>query len=162
MLVACTAPALAAPGALPDLGPGVTIARMATGGTVIVRPAQGAPVAAVELWFRAPSTGFGAKPALGIARLAAQMVASSKPIVGPPLGLAVSDVGGRLAITTYTESVAVSAVVPASGARDIVKAMTTAFFAPVATEDGFRSAQRDVAQEALISNFDPETAVRDA
>jgi predicted Zn-dependent peptidase len=147
---------------LPDLGPGVTIARMSTGGTVIVRPAQGAPVAAVELWFRAPSTGFGPKPALGIARLAAQVVAASKPIVGLPLGKAVSDIGGRLAITTYTDSVAVSAVVPATSARDIVKLMTTAFFAPVATEDGFRLAQRDVAQEALISKFDPETAVRDA
>ena len=90
------------------------------------------------------------------------MVAASKPIVGEPLGKAVSNVGGRLAITTYTDSVAVSAIVPATAARDIVKIMTTAFFAPVATDDGFRLAQRDVAQEALISNFDPETAVRDA
>jgi predicted Zn-dependent peptidase len=155
-------PVGAATGELPNLGPGVTVAQLATGGTIIVRPAQGAPVAAVELWFRAPSTGFGPKPALGVARLAAQVVAASKPIVGEPLGRTVSDVGGRLAITTYTDSVAVSAVVPAASARDIVKAMTTAFYAPVATEEGFRLAQRDVAQEALISNFDPEIAVRDA
>jgi len=154
--------ASAAPDQLPDLGSDATVARMPSGGTVIVRPAQGAPVAAVELWFRAPSTGFGETPRVGIARLAAQVVAASKPIVGEPLGKAVADAGGRLAISTYTSSVSVSAVVPATAARDVVRMMTTAFFAPVVTDDGFRLAQRDVAQEALIAGFDPETTVRDA
>jgi predicted Zn-dependent peptidase len=127
-----------------------------------VRPAQGAPVAAIELWYRAPSTGFGPKPQPSIARLAAQAVAASKPIIGDPLGKLVRDIGGRLAITVYTDSVEISALVPASGARAIVKAMTTAYFAPVTTEQGFRSAQRDVGQEALFSPFDVETVVRDA
>lgn len=161
-LILAALPANAATGELPDLGPNVTVGRLPEGGTVIVRPTQGAPVAAVELWYRAPSTGFGAKPLPALARLAAQAVAGSKPLVGQTLGQTVAAVGGRLAITVYSDSVAISAVVPASAARTIVKAMTTAFFAPVATDEGFRAAQRDVSQEAFISTFDAETAVRDA
>jgi predicted Zn-dependent peptidase len=146
----------------PSLGSNVTVQTLPAGGTVIVRPSMGAPVAAIELWYRAPSTGFGAKPMSSVARLAAQVVAASKPLVGDPLGKVVGDLGGRLTITVYTDSVAVAAVVPASGARAVVKSMTTAFFAPVITDDGFRVAQRDVEQEALFGGFDPETVVRDA
>ncbi len=152
----------AATGEVPNLGPSVTVGSLPSGGTVIVVPAQGAPVAAIELWYRAPSTGFGTKPLPSLARLAAQVVAASKPIVGESLGKVVADAGGRLAITVYSDSVSVSAVVPSAAARKIVRTMTTAFFAPVTTEDGYHAAQRDVEQEALISNYDAETVVRDA
>jgi predicted Zn-dependent peptidase len=147
---------------LPNLGSDVTVSRLPAGGTAIVRPEQGAPVAAVELWFRAPSDGFGAKPVPAIARLAAQTVAASKPIVGDPLGKVVAAVGGRLSITVYSDSVSVSAVVPSNEAAPVVAAMTKAYFAPVVTDDGFRSAQHEVAQESLIATFDAETVVRDA
>ncbi|GAC1496507.1 MAG: hypothetical protein NVS3B17_07150 [Vulcanimicrobiaceae bacterium] len=146
----------------PDLGVNTTVGRLPSGGTIIVHPGQGAPVAAIELWYRAPSTGFSEKPTPGIARLAAQSVAGAKPIVGDALGKIVSDTGGRLSITTYSDSIAITAVVPATAARKVVKAMTTAYFAPVTSEDAYRSAQRQVAQEALISTFDAEAVVRDA
>jgi len=152
----------AATGDLPNLGSRVTIGNLPEGGTYIVRPASGAPVAAIELWYRAPSTGFGAKPVPSLARLAAQVVAGSKPLIGDPLGKQVSDVGGRLAITVYSDSLSIAAVVPSQDARKITKSLTTAFFAPVVTDDGFRFAQRDVAQEALLQSFNPETIVRDA
>ena len=161
LLILTASPSVAAPAAL-DLGPNVTVEKMSAGGTVIVRPSAGAPVAAVELWYRAPSTGFGPKPQPSIARLAAQVVAASKPLIGDPLGKVVNDMGGRLTITVYSDSIAVAAIVPASGARRVVRAMTTSFFAPVVTDDGFRSAARDVEQEALFTGFDPETVVRDA
>lgn len=162
VLVLAASPSLAATGDLPDLGHGVTVSRLASGGTAIVRPSQGAPVAAIELWYRAPSTGFGAKAQPALARVAAQVVAASKPIVGDSLGKAVSDVGGRLAISVYSDSIEVSAVVPTQSARSIVKTMTTAFFAPVATQDGYQYAQRDVRQEALFSTIDLETVARNA
>ncbi len=159
-VLAC-APANAA-SANVGLGSAVTITSLPVGGTAIVCPARGAPVAAVELWYRAPSTGFGARPEPGIARLAAQTVAASKPIVGAALGRTVADVGGRLSITVYGDSVEVSALVPATNSRDVVKAMTTAYFAPVTSDDGFRLAQRDVGRDALFSSFDVESLVRDA
>jgi predicted Zn-dependent peptidase len=160
-LAASALPAGAATGSLPDLGPGVTVGRLAAGGTYIVRPLSGPPVAAIELWYRAPSTGFGSAPTTGLARMAAQVVAASKPIVGESLGKLVAEIGGRLAITVYSDSISIAATVPASGARDVLKAMTTDYFAPVVTDDGYRFAQRDVAQEAFIAGFDPETVARD-
>ncbi|GAC1306071.1 MAG: hypothetical protein NVSMB21_08410 [Vulcanimicrobiaceae bacterium] len=162
LLVWAASPALAATGELPDLGPNVTVGRLPQGGTVIVRPTQGSPVAAIELWYRAPSTGFGAKPIPALARMAAQSVAGSKPLTSKTLGQTVAAAGGRLAITVYSDSIAISAVVPSNAAKTIVKAMTSSFFAPVTTEDGYRMAQRDVAQEAFIATFDAETVVRDA
>jgi predicted Zn-dependent peptidase len=152
----------AATGDLPNLGARVDVGHLAAGGEYIVRPALGAPVAAIELWYRAPATGFGAKPVPSVARLAAQVVASSKPIVGDTLGKQIADVGGRLGITVYSDSISISAVVPAQAARDIVKAMTTAYFAPVITDDGYRGAVRDVQQEALLESFNPESVARDA
>ena len=159
---ALSAGARAATGDLPDLGSRVAVGRLPQGGTYIVHPTSGAPVAAIELWYRAPSTGFGPKPVSSLARLAAQVVAASKPLVGDPLGKQVSDAGGRLAITVYSDSVSIAAVVPSQEARRITKSLTTAFFAPVVTDDGFRFAQRDVAQEALLQSFNPETIVRDS
>ena len=162
VLVLAATPARAATGDLPDLGHGVTVSRLATGGTAIVRPAEGAPVAAIELWYRAPSIGFATKAQPALARVAAQVVAASKPIVGEALGKTVADVGGRLAISVYSDSVEISAVVPTQSARAIVKTMTTAFFAPVVTQDGYQFAQRDVRQEALFSTLDLETVARNA
>jgi predicted Zn-dependent peptidase len=148
---------------LPTLGRGIAVAHLQGGyGTVIVQPASGSPVAAVELWFRAPSVGFGAKPLPSVARLAAQTVASSDPLVGSSLGDRVNAVGGKLAINAYGDSVSVAALVPAAAARDIVKSMTIAFFSPVVTDAGFTSAVRDVTMEALFAGFDPEAVVRDA
>jgi predicted Zn-dependent peptidase len=147
---------------LPQLGQRVAVSHIqGSAGTVIVEPAAGAPVAAVELWFRAPSIGFGAKPQPSLARVAAETVAASKPIVGPSLGEAISTVGGKLTINAYGDSIAVAALVPSDAARDIVKSMTVAFFSPVVTADGFAEAGRDVATEALVSGFDPASVVRD-
>jgi predicted Zn-dependent peptidase len=152
----------AATGTLPDLGPTTVVGTLPSGGTVIVRPAEGSPVAAVELWYRAPSTGFDSKGKTGLARLAAQAVAASRPIIGDSLSRVVESAGGRLSISVYGDSVAITATVPATAAQAVVKAMTTAYFAPVISLEGFATAQRDVASEAFVASFDPETLVRDA
>ncbi|MGH7728720.1 MAG: M16 family metallopeptidase [Vulcanimicrobiaceae bacterium] len=156
------AAAPAAQAMLPNLGPGVSVGRLPTGGTYVVSPLAGAPVAAVELWYRAPATGFGSKPTPSLSRLAAEVVAASQPLVGKPLGSQIADAGGRLVIDAYNDSIEISALVPAASASAIVRAMTTAYFAPVVADDGYREAQQDVAQEALFSSFDPEAAIRNA
>jgi predicted Zn-dependent peptidase len=156
----------AAPGGAADvvnLGARVTVGHVqGDSGTAIVQQASGAPVAAIELWYRAPSAGFEATPLPSLSRLAAQVVAASKPLVGPSLGEAVNAAGGKLAITAYGNSVAISALVPSDAAASIVKAMTVAYFSPVVTSDGFKTATRDVVTDALFASFDPQTTVRDA
>ena len=137
-------------GALPD------------GGISVTQSMGGAPAATVELWYRAPSTGFGATPVVSLARLAAETVLASKPLAGKPLGTIVSEAGGRIAVNVYGDSIAISVSAPAQAASVLVRAMTTAFFAPVITEDGYHEAQQTVAQAALISGFNPDDFTRDA
>jgi predicted Zn-dependent peptidase len=134
----------------------------AAGPQVIVRETPGAPLASLEIWFRAPSAGFEAKQTPGLARLAAQVVSASKPIVGESLDRVVGDLGGRLTISAFSDSVSVTAVVPSGGARRVLSAMTRAYFSPVLSEDGYRSAARAVSIDAAIQSFNPEVVGRDA
>jgi predicted Zn-dependent peptidase len=161
LLAAAPLSARAGAGDLPDLGPSVSVDKLEAGGTAIVHSMGGAPVAAVELWYRAPSMGFAAKPVSSLARLAAQSVAASKPLVGPGLGSLVNELGGRLAISVFPDSIEISALVPASSAQRVVRTMTTAYFAPVLTTEGFGAAQQDVVREAALERFNPETLLRD-
>jgi zinc protease len=131
------------------------------GGTYIVRPLGGAPVAAISLWYRASSSGFGATPSPGIGRLAATAVAASQPITGTPLGTFINGLGGRMAISAYPESVAISLLVPADRAELAVRALTRSFFAPVLTDGGLQAARRTVAEEAAIRSLSPESSIQD-
>jgi hypothetical protein len=147
----------------PDLGPRVTVGHVqGESGTAIVQQSSGSPVAAIELWYRAPSVGFQTTPLPALSRLSAQTIAASKPLIGPALSDAVTAVGGRLDITAYGNSIAISALVPSTAAASIVKAMTVAYFSPVVTADGFKSATRDIVTDALFASFDPQVTVRDA
>jgi predicted Zn-dependent peptidase len=135
---------------------------LAGGGRYIVRPVAGAPVAAVSLWYRAPSSGFpGSTPAPGIGRLAATAVAASQPIIGVPLGTYIGSLGGRMSISAYPESVAVSVLVPADRAALAIRAMTRSFFAPVLTDAGLGDARRAVAEEAAIRTLNPDAVIAD-
>lgn len=148
---------------MPDLGPRVTVGHVqGESGTAIVQQSAGSPVAAIELWYRAPSIGFDATPLPALSRLSAQTIAASKPLIGEALGDAITAVGGRLDITAYGNSIAISALVPANAATAIVKAMTVAYFSPVVTADGFKSATRDIVTDALFASFDAQVTVRDA
>jgi predicted Zn-dependent peptidase len=135
---------------------------LAGGGSYIVRPQRSLPVAAVELWFRAPSVGFARDPVPGISILAAKAIAASVPITGTALSRFVGDMGGKLAVSSYPDSINVSALVPANRAGDVVRAMTSVYFTPVLTAAGLRTARGDVVQEALIRSFDSDEVLRDA
>ena len=164
-LLVCAAPAPgSAQTAPPAASPPATGAASGTlpgGVTYQVRPDRDAPAAAVALWYRAPASGFGAKPQPGIARLAAAAVAGSAPLTGTPLSRLVERYGGRISVAAYPDSVAVTALVPPERAVDTVRAMTTDYFAPVVGQDGLTLAQRDLAEDAVYRSFDPEQALED-
>src|SRR5580658_2894742 len=127
---------LPAQAAAPSLGSGVSSGTLPGGGSYIIRQQGAVPVVAVELWYRAPSVGFAKDPIPGIALLAAKAVAASVPITGTPLGRFVSQMGGKLSIAGYPDSVDVSALVPANRAADVVRLMTSVYFTPVLTAAG--------------------------
>jgi predicted Zn-dependent peptidase len=148
--------------AAPQAPANLTSGALAGGGQYVISHTEIAPVAAIALWYRAPSSGFDAAGVPGLGRLAAATVAGSAPITGTPLGRYVSDLGGRIAISTYPDSIAISVLVPAEDAASIVHAMTVSFFAPVVTADGLKLAQRDVGEEAFFRQFNSEQTIDDA
>ncbi len=135
---------------------------LAGGGTYLVRPTAGAAVAAIALWYRAPSSGFDAPAIPGLGRVAAAAVAASQPVTGTSLAQFVRQTGGRLSVTAYPESVAISLLVPADRAGSAVRALTRSFFAPVLTDNGLVLARRSVAEDGAIRALNNDAAITDA
>jgi predicted Zn-dependent peptidase len=126
-----------------------------------LRPDPAQPAAAVALWYRAPAGGFDAAPTPGLARLAAATVTASAPITGTSLAQLVERAGGRLSISAFPDSIAITALVPPDRVAQTVRAMTADFFAPVATADGLAIGRRDAGEDALLRSLEPD-AIEDA
>lgn len=155
---------LSTPGAGPDTStvPLPLTGTLSGGGTYLIRPAGGAAVAAVALWYRAPAAGFEGDAVPGLGRLAASAVAASQPVTGTSLSAFVHQTGGRLSISTYPESVAISVVVPADRAAAAVRAMTRSYFSPVMSEPGLVMARRSVIEDGTVRAYDRGAAITDA
>jgi predicted Zn-dependent peptidase len=135
---------------------------LAGGGTYLIRPEGGAAVAAVALWYRAPAAGFATDAVPGLGRLAANAIAASKPVTGTALSQFVRQAGGRLSVTAYPESVAVSVLVPADRAADAVQALTRSYFAPVLSDAGLALARQNVLEDGVVRGYDNDAAITDA
>ena len=152
---------LSSAGAGSDAGAPLT-GTLAGGGTYLIRPAGGASVAAVALWYRAPSSGFATPAVPGLGRVAASAVAASKPVTGTALSQFVRQIGGRLNVSAYPESIAISVLVPADRAADAVRALTRSYFAPVLTDAGLGLARQNVLEDGSIRGYDHDAAINDA
>jgi len=131
------------------------------GGSYVLLPDASIATAAVDLWFRAPAIGFGSTPVPGTSRLAATAIAASKPLLGESLSARVAQYGGRIALSVYPDAVSIGVSVPADRARDILGAMTTAYFSPVLTQDGLTRGLQEVARATLERNFKPDETLHD-
>lgn len=126
----------------------------------MVQPDPAVASAVVELWFRAPAAGYDdATPALS--RIAATAVAASTHLHGTSLSELSKNMGGSLTIDAYPDIVSIVINAPASRTREIVRALTAAFFVPSISSDGLRSALRDEAVAVQEENFEPHAALRD-
>jgi predicted Zn-dependent peptidase len=132
------------------------------GAAYVYRPVADAHVAAVALWFRAPSAGFDTPAVPGLARLAADTVAASQPMTGVSLLAFVDGIGGRLSIEVNPESIGVSALVPAGQAAATVRALTRAYFVPVVTDDGVGDAKRTELINDQLHAASSEALIQDA
>lgn len=147
--------------AAPDAGSPLT-GTLAGGGTYLVRPEGGANVAAIALWYRAPSSGFDTPAVPGLGRVAASAIAASEPVTGTSLADFIRQTGGRLTVTAYPESVAISLLVPADRAGSAVRALTRSFFAPVLTDAGLAQARRNAAEDGAIRDLNHDATITDA
>lgn len=136
--------------------------KLSGGGTYLIRPQGGADVAAIALWYRAPAAGFGSEAIPGLGRLAMTAVAASQPVTGTSLATFVRQVGGRLNVNAYPESVSVSLLVPADKGADAVQELTRAFFAPVLDQAGLNAARRAVLADGEVRDFDHGAQITDA
>lgn len=132
------------------------------GASYVYQPLAGAQVATIALWFRAPSAGFDEPRVPGLARLAADTVAASRPITGVSLSDFVDGIGGRLTIEVNPEAVGISVLVPAGQAAATVRALTRSYFAPVITDEGVGDAQRIELIDGQLHAASPQGAIQDA
>ncbi len=117
--------------------------------------------AALDLWFRAPASGYD-EAAPGIARLAATAAAAAPLESGKSLVTLVRGLGGRLAINVYPDLVDISASVPASAARRVIAAMSAAYFAPAIDDQALKIGRTDVAVLSAQQHYSPDDLLHDA
>lgn len=136
-------------------------AHLPVGSTLIVRRDPTVPTVAIEVWFRAPSTGFET-PVPGLARYAALAIGASRSGANRSLSEQVRDLGGRFAVTAYADAISIAISVPAGTEARMLKALSRAYFTPVFSPEGMRSALRDVVVAASQKKFDPDAFLHDA
>jgi predicted Zn-dependent peptidase len=131
------------------------------GGTFIVAADSTAPTAALDLWFRAPDSGYdGAMP--GIARVAAASAAAAKLQIGSSLAEIVTSAGGQLTISVYPDLVSVGIVVPPQAARRVLAAATAAYFAPSIDAAALTDGQKDTMVQVLQQQYESDVLAQDA
>ena len=69
--------------------------------------------------------------------------------------------GGELNINVYPDIVGVDAVIPSSGVRSVVAAMTAAYFAPAIGDAAVKTAQRDAAVLAVQQRYSTDLTLHD-
>lgn len=131
------------------------------GGSYVLYRDQTIPAAAVDVWFRAPASGYD-NGSPGLARVAATAAAAATLESGKSLYAFVRSVGGRLAINVYPDIVGVSAIVPSSAARRTIAAMSSAFFAPGIDDAALKTARKDAAVLAVSRRYSSDDLLHDA
>ncbi len=131
------------------------------GGSYVLYRDPTLATAAVDLWFRAPGAGYdSATPGLG--RLAATAAAAAPLVSGTSLVGLVRGLGGKLVVEAYPDIIGVSVIVPATGARRVIAAMSAAYFSPAIDEAALKAAQSDMAILAAQRRYLADTLAHDA
>ncbi len=140
--------------------PAVQSGALAHGGTYFISVDSAAPVAAVDLWFRAPDDGYdGQTP--GLARVAATAAAAAKLASGKTLAEMVTQAGGRLSIEVFPDVVEVGVVVPTSAARRVLASLTAAYFAPGIDDAALHAALTDATVLAVQQQYEADLLAHD-
>jgi len=98
----------------------------------------------------------------GIARVALSSIAASQPSGrATTLAQLINRVGGHLSFSVYPDMTSVGVSVPANHAAEILRAMTSAYFTPTLTEDGFKLGVRDTVVAGQIARYEVDRRLHD-
>jgi predicted Zn-dependent peptidase len=149
-----TASAPAAAAAAQQTGP------LPRGGSYVLDPNPSLAAGAIGLWFRAPGAGYdNATP--GILHLAATAAAVAPLASGKSLYTLVHSLGGDLNIEVFPDIVGIEAVVPASVVRQVVAAMTAAYFSPAIDDGAVKTARENAAVLGVQQQYESDTTLHD-
>ncbi len=140
--------------------PAVQSGALAHGGTYLIAPDSGAPVVALDLWFRAPDDGYdGLTP--GLARVAVTAAAAAKLASGKTLAATVTQAGGQLSIEVFPDLVSVGVVVPTTAARRVLASLTAAYFAPAIDDTALHAALSDATVISVQQHYESDALAHD-
>ena len=128
--------------------------------TLVARKATASPTAAIEIWIRCPSIGYGA-PRPGLARLTALAVVDEKA-GGPSLREEARRAGAQIAISVYQESTEIALLAPAYLSPSLLDTLVSRALHPHLDQAAFESARQRLAAQQVASMDMPDQVLRDS
>jgi predicted Zn-dependent peptidase len=141
-----------------DLAPGEML--LAGGLTMASRRVSSSPTAALQVWVRCPSDGYGA-PRPGIARLTAMALVSRK-VRGSSLRDEVRTHGGEITVSVFPTASEISVEVPAYVAPPLASSLVDAVRRPRLERQAFDEAKLFLAAQQVQSTALADLSLRDA
>lgn len=128
--------------------------------TLVARRATASPTAAIEVWIRCPSSGYGV-PRPGLARLTALAVVDEKA-GGPSLREEARKSGAQIAISVYHESTEIALLAPAYISPTLLDTLVSRALHPHLDQAAFESARQRLAAQQVASMDMPDQVLRDS
>ena len=128
--------------------------------TLVARKATASPTAAIEIWMKCPSSGYGA-PRPGLARLTALAVVEEKAGAPSLREMARKD-GAQIAISVYHESTEIALLAPAYLSPALLDALTSRALHPHLDQAAFEAARQRLAAQQVASMDMPDQLLRDS
>jgi predicted Zn-dependent peptidase len=138
---------------------GTSAAQFSDGLTLVARKATASPTAAIEIWIKCPSNGYGAaRP--GLARLTALAIVEEKS-GGPSLREEARRSGAQVAISVYNESTEIAMLAPAYLSPELLDKLLSRALHPHLDQAAFEAARQRLAAQQVASMDMADQVLRD-
>ncbi|MBV8162952.1 MAG: insulinase family protein [Candidatus Eremiobacteraeota bacterium] len=148
---ASSAPAMASPETTTQLNDGLTL---------VTRKATASPTAALEVWIKCPSSGYGA-PRPGLARLTALAIVEQKS-GGSSLRTDARAAGAQVAVSVYHESTEIAILAPSYVSGSLLDKLVRESLHPQLDQKAFDAARQRLAAQQVASLDMPDEVLRDS
>lgn len=140
--------------------PPETTTQLGDGLTLVTRQATASPTAALEVWIKCPSSGYGpARP--GLARLTALAIVEQKS-GGSSLRTDARAAGAQIAVSVYHESTEIAILAPAYVSGSLLDKLVREALHPQLDQKAFEAARQRLAAQQVASLDMPEEVLRDS